>query len=119
VGEIYGIGANIINSRYGDTYLQFGPSIGKAITPLTGTATMGWIGDPFDDEYPTWGESDEFLEGPSLSACGGIVGGGCINYSNGKFYSNNLSYEYGAVFPAQLGVSISYSFRLPWRVILP
>lgn len=118
-GKIFGAGANIIISRFGDLYIQAGPSIGKAITPLSGNLTVGWIGNPFDEEYPSWGESDEFLGGWGATGCGGIVGGVCINYSKGEYYANRFSYEYGVVFPAQLGVSLTYAARLPWRIRLP
>jgi hypothetical protein len=104
MGEGVGFTVVVIVDRYGDGYLGVGVNAGKSITPVSGSFTLGWIGDPFDDYYPDPRTTSSFIEGLSMNASIGVVGGGGITFSplaNGSV----LAYESGAFTP-QAGVSI-------------
>jgi hypothetical protein len=88
--------------------------------------TNGYIGNPFDGEYPDIAESQQQLSGGSISVQGGILGGGRISqplthpmpYPGYKqpYYAPETSYEWGAFPVAQASVTLNGMGVLPWRI---
>ena len=116
-GEIFGGGVIVTIDRYGNTYAGLSFNIGKSLTPVSGTFVSGWIDNPFDNHYPSVAESEEYLQGLSVNAGVGALGGGNIGYnpSNG-YYPNHFSFEYGAILIAELGISLNLSGETPIKI---
>ena len=116
-GEIFGGGVIVIVDRYGNTFGGISFNFGKSLTPVSGTLVGGWIGNPFDNHYPSVAESEEYLQGLSVNAGAGVLGGGNVGYNpiNG-YYPNHFSFETGVILIAELGISLNLTGELPVKI---
>ena len=110
IGAGGGFTGNLIFDRFGDVYISLGGNIGKSLTPLSGSISAGWIGDPFDDYYPSPVETTNFLEELTINGSAGVLVGGGLTISPGSTMTGGIAYEGGAYWP-QMGISASWTFK--------
>jgi RHS repeat-associated protein len=113
---LVGISIPVTVDRYGSTYIGVGPSVGKSATVLSGSGIGGWV---LQAEKPTPGQLESFITAWSVNVGGGFVGGGAVNWGNvGSTQLSDFSVEAG-VYSPQAGASVTYSWELPYKIILP
>ena len=89
-GEVVSVSPSLTIDRFGQVYFGVSVGPGLSLTPVTGSTTGGFIGDPFDDNYPKYFESQETISGWGVSGEGGILGGGRMQPP--PYPSNSLSW---------------------------
>jgi hypothetical protein len=102
-----------IYDRYGNVYFALGGNVGKSLAKADFNLSGGWVGSKLDSSMPDEAGMISFLSGLAINAGAGIVGGGGVTWSpNAGKYVSHVAWEYGAHLPADIGVSIVYSWRL-------
>jgi hypothetical protein len=99
-----GTGAVTIDEN-GNVYVGVGPSVGKTLTFVSGSAAFGWLNQKAS---PTEGELSGFLMGHGLNASAGFWGGGAINYSS----STGATATSLGFFSLQAGGGYTYSWQV-------
>jgi len=109
-----GIGFLLSVDRYGGVYLGGGINIVKTfVSPVTGSLTAGFIGDPFDNSLPDQGNISNFLSGFTVNLSGGVVGGGGWTGSPmaGRWIDHS-AWEFGGFLPPLIGGSIDFTLKI-------
>ncbi len=111
-GGLIGGTITISADRYNSFYIGAGGNIGKSMTVVSGSLTGGYIGSPSDTIIPDQANTESFLTGWTVSAGGGVFGGGAIIWSPeaGK-YVPNTAIESGGYFPS-VGISATRSILI-------
>lgn len=116
-GDPTGATMILIIDRYGNIYVGLGLNVCRSLTSTTVSGTGGYIGSPFDNIIYNQLDMQKLLNGWGINLSGGIVSGGGITWSSGATTSMPTSaWEYGVIFPASIGGSITYSWQMyKWR----
>jgi len=117
-GSFSFVAVSITIDRYGNVYVAGGVNGGSSwVIGGSGAIVAGRINDQIDSVAPPEDQMEEFLQGPAITASGGILGGGGVTYSpwakssGDAFAPDRFSYEIGAYSP-QIGVTATWGFEL-------
>jgi RHS repeat-associated protein len=103
----------IIVDRYQQVYFGIGVNIAKSLASPSYSLTGGYVGSASDSIIPDQGNLPNFLSGWAINASGGIVGGGGLTWAPvASSYIEHKAYEFGAILPASIGVSITYNWKI-------
>jgi len=104
-GTLIGLTGSATVDENGNFYLGLGPSVGKTLTFVSGSAAFGWLNQKAN---PTEDDLRGFLTGHGLDAGGGFWGGGAITYSP----STGSSATNLGLFTPQAGGGYTYSWHV-------
>jgi RHS repeat-associated protein len=104
-GTLIGLTGSATVDENGNFYLGLGPSVGKTLTFVSGSAAFGWLNQKAN---PTEDDLRSFLTGHGLDAGGGFWGGGAITYSP----STGSSATNLGIFTPQAGGGYTYSWHV-------
>ena len=77
-GTLLGATGAVTIDENGDVYVGLGPSVGKTLTVVSGSAAFGWLNQKAS---PTEGQLNSFLTGHAFNAGAGFWGGITISHS--------------------------------------